>query len=57
VTPRLPLLAHTLASPCLGREPKTRVAIDLIPICLFDLMFIHLNCFQNFNELKIRVVD
>ncbi len=25
VTPRLPFLAHTLASPCLGHEPKVRV--------------------------------
>ncbi len=30
---------------------------DLIPTCLIDLMFIHPNCFQTFNELKIGVAD
>jgi hypothetical protein len=27
---------------------------DLIPTCLVDLMFIHPNCFQNFDELENR---
>jgi hypothetical protein len=29
----------------------------LIPTCLADLMFIHPNCFQNSNKLKIGVAD
>jgi sulfatase maturation enzyme AslB (radical SAM superfamily) len=30
VTPKLSFLAHTFASPCLGREPKAKVTITII---------------------------
>jgi len=30
---------------------------NFFPTCLANLMFIHPNCFQNFNELKTRATD
>jgi len=30
---------------------------NFFPTCFADLMFIHPNCFQNFNELKASMND
>ncbi len=37
--------------------PLNTLFKDLIPTCLVNLMFVHPNCFQIFNELKTWVVD
>jgi hypothetical protein len=44
------LLAHTLASPCFGREPKVRVAT--LKIAIVELEFLDLNSKLNYCDKK-----
>jgi hypothetical protein len=46
---RASLLAHTLASPCLGHEPKARVATHNFTIIHHDYEFMHSKTFVYFD--------